>query len=131
MTDIQRNLQVCGDERGLLAVMEQGKQVPFDIKRVYFLYGTEQNVRRGFHAHRQLRQFAVCAAGSCTMLLDDGKQKQEIRMDSPGQGLMIEPMVWHEMFDFSPDCVLLVLASDIYDESDYIRDYPEFLEALA
>lgn len=118
-----------GDERGSLISLEANKQIPFAIKRVYFIYGTEKEVARGFHAHKQLQQVAVCVAGKCRMILDDGKKREEIWLDSPVKGLLIEDMVWREMHDFSEDCVLLVLASEHYDESDYIRDYDEFLEA--
>mgnify|MGYP000232894075 FL=1 len=116
-----------GDERGCLISLEANKQIPFDIKRVYYIYGTEKNVARGFHAHKQLQQVAVCVAGKCRMILDDGKNREDMWLDSPAKGLLIEDMVWREMHDFSEDCVLLVLASEHYDEADYIRDYDEFI----
>lgn len=119
-----------GDERGSLISLEANKQIPFAIKRVYYIYGTEKEVARGFHAHKQLQQVAVCVAGKCRMILDDGKKREKIWLDSPAKGLLIEDMVWREMHDFSEDCVLLVLASEHYDEADYIRDYETFLESV-
>ena len=85
---------------------------------------------RGFHAHINLKQIAFCIQGSCKMLMDSGKEKQEVVLCQPNQGLKIPPMVWHEMHDFSEDCVLLVLASEHYDETDYIRDYDDFLNKV-
>ena len=119
-----------GDERGSLISLETYKQIPFDIKRVYYIYGTQTGVARGFHAHKKLQQVAVCVSGKCRMILDDGDKREELWLDSPAKGLLIEDMVWREMHDFSDDCVLLVLASEHYDESDYIRDYEEFRRSL-
>lgn len=116
-----------GDERGHLVALEQGKNIPFDIKRVYYLFGTKEGVRRGYHAHRELEQVLVCVTGSCAVLLDDGKNRKDVILDASTKGLVVSKHVWHEMYDFTPDCVLLVLASDFYDESDYIRDYQEFV----
>ena len=117
---------LLGDDRGSLIALEQNKEIPFDIKRVYYIFGTKESVQRGFHAHKKLKQIAVCVAGQCKMILDDGVNRIEATLDSPEKGLLIVESVWREMYDFSPDCVLLVLASDYYDESDYIRDYAEF-----
>ncbi len=119
-----------GDDRGSMVALEANKIVPFDIKRVYYIFGTKAGVARGFHAHKALKQVAVCVAGSCRMLLDDGENKAEVLLDSPLQGLVIESMVWREMHQFSPDCILLVLASEHYDEADYIRDYDDFLKVV-
>ncbi|XDZ67105.1 FdtA/QdtA family cupin domain-containing protein [Alphaproteobacteria bacterium LSUCC0226] len=119
-----------GDDRGSLVAVEAKKTVPFDIKRVYFIFGTKQGVARGFHAHKALKQVAVCVTGSCRMLLDNGLEKEEVLLDSPTKGLVIEDFVWREMHDFTPDCVLLVLASEYYDEADYIRDYEDFLRVV-
>tara|TARA_R110001599_G_scaffold62946_1_gene175242 strand:+ start:1496 stop:1897 length:402 start_codon:yes stop_codon:yes gene_type:complete len=118
-----------GDERGSLVALEANKQIPFDIKRVYYIYGTQLGVSRGFHAHKALRQVAVCVSGKCKMLLDNGTEKQEVSLDSPEKGLLIEHLVWREIHDFSPDCMLLVFADEHYDEADYIRDYDQFLLA--
>lgn len=115
-----------GDSQGWLIALEEGRQVPFPIKRVYYIFGTKPGVKRGKHAHRKLRQLAICLSGSCRFIMDDGATRNEFLLTSNTQGLQIDPMVWHEMEEFSADCVLLVLASDIYDESDYIRSKDEF-----
>ena len=120
-------LAVRGDERGRLVAIEGMSDVPFGIARAYYVYGTTPGVTRGLHAHRALNQLAVAVAGSCTMLLDDGTQRVTVRLDDPAVGLTMGPMIWHEMSDFSPDCVLMVLADAAYDEADYIRDYDAFL----
>lgn len=117
-----------GDERGSLIALEQHKQVPFDIKRVYYIFGTAQGVSRGFHAHKNLDQLAICLSGSCRMMLDDGHKIEWYDLDSPNKAIHITPGIWREIHDFSADCVLLVLASEYYDESDYIRNYDEFKE---
>ena len=117
-----------GDDRGQLVAIEQLKDVPFDIKRVYYMYDTTTGVRRGFHAHKCLEQILICVHGSCKILLDDGFERAEVSLDEPNKGLYIANNMWREMFDFSSDAVLMVLASTTYDEADYIRDYDEFLE---
>lgn len=119
-------LAVRGDDRGRLVAIEGLSEVPFAIARVYYVYATTPGVVRGLHAHRALNQLAVAVAGSCTMLLDDGATRTSVRLDDPAVGLTLAPMVWHEMSDFSDDCVLMVLADAAYDEADYIRDYAEF-----
>jgi len=126
------DFQSLGDERGSLVAVEIGmdKAVPFDIKRVYYIYHTESGVSRGYHAHKNLKQVAICVAGKCRMVLDDGSIREEVWLDCPTKGLVIEDLVWREMHDFSQDCVLLVLASEHYDKSDYIRDYDEFLKQV-
>ncbi|MGE8443122.1 MAG: sugar 3,4-ketoisomerase [Comamonas testosteroni] len=116
-----------GDDRGSLVALEGKKTVPFAIQRVYYLFGTKSGVSRGFHAHKKLQQVAVCVTGRCRMVLDDGKEREEVWLDSPTAGLLIGNMIWREMHDFSPDCVLLVLASEHYDEADYIRNYEDFI----
>lgn len=120
-----------GDDRGQLIAIEEQKDLPFDIKRVYYIYDTKAGVRRGFHAHRNLEQILVCVHGSCKILLDNGKEQETVVLDNPSDGLYIANNVWREMFDFSPDAVLLVLASEYYDEADYIRNYDDFLKMLA
>ncbi|MDG0796886.1 sugar 3,4-ketoisomerase [Pectobacterium punjabense] len=120
-------LQTHGDDRGALVALEQEKNIPFEIKRVYYLFKTKEDVRRGFHAHKTLKQVAIAVRGSCRFLLDDGNEKVELVLDNPAQGIFIDPYFWHEMYDFSEDCVLMVLADQPYDESDYIRDYDAFL----
>jgi dTDP-4-dehydrorhamnose 3,5-epimerase-like enzyme len=117
-----------GDERGSLVALEGNKNVPFDIKRVYYIFGTKEGVSRGFHAHQNLKQVVVCVTGSCRFILDNGSKKEEVVLDSPSKGLVVDKMIWREMYDFSDDCVLIVLANEHYDESDYIRVYDEFLK---
>jgi dTDP-4-dehydrorhamnose 3,5-epimerase-like enzyme len=119
-------LPVRGDERGRLVAIEGGKEVPFDIARIYYIYGTEPGTPRGFHAHHSLRQYAICVSGSCLMRVDNGRDRRDLRLDRPDLALYLGPMIWHEMRDLSPDCVLLVIADGPYDEADYIRDYGEF-----
>ena len=118
-----------GDSRGSLVALEANKTVPFDIKRVYYIFGTKQGVARGFHAHKALKQVAVCVTGSCVLRLNNGRHSEEVLLDSPTKGLLIDGLVWREMYEFTADCVLLVLASEHYDEADYIRDYDAFLKA--
>ena len=123
-------LQTHGDERGSLVSLEEEKNIPFPIKRVYYLFGTKEGVRRGFHAHKTLKQVAIAMRGSCRFMLDDGKEKIELLLDNPAQGLLIESCMWREMYDFSEDCVLMVLADNHYDESDYLRSYDEFIKVV-
>jgi dTDP-4-dehydrorhamnose 3,5-epimerase-like enzyme len=123
-------LQKHGDDRGALIALEDQRNVPFEIKRVYYLFDTKEGIKRGFHAHRNLRQIVIAVRGQCRFILDNGSERVELFLDNPAQGLLIESTMWREMYDFSPDCVLMVLASAHYDESDYIRDYKEFLENI-
>lgn len=118
-----------GDQRGGLVVAETCKNIPFDLKRLYYIFDAKPDVPRGFHAHKELHQIAFCIKGKCKMLMDNGFAKEEVWLDQPNKGLQIPPMIWHEMHDFSEDCVLLVLASEHYDELDYIRDYADFIKA--
>lgn len=115
------------DSRGALISLEEGKNIPFDIKRVYYLFDTGSEVQRGFHAHKNLKQMMVCVCGSCVVVLDDGIERKEVLLDNPSVGLYLESNIWREMRDFSKGAVLMVVASELYDESDYIRDYDEFL----
>ncbi len=115
-----------GDDRGQLVAIEAMKDLPFEVKRVYYIYDTLPGVRRGFHAHRNLQQILVCVHGSCKILLDNGFQQENILLDKPNEGLYIANDMWREMYDFSEGAVLLVLASEYYDEADYIRNYDEF-----
>lgn len=120
--------QQHGDSRGQLVAIEEEIDIPFKVRRVYFMYDTVPGVRRGYHAHKNLKQILFCVHGSCKVLLDDGIKKEIVVLDTPYEGLYIENDVWREMFDFSTDAVLMVLASEHYNESDYIRDYGEFLK---
>lgn len=124
------NFPPLGDDRGSLVALEGNNTVPFDIKRVYYIFGTQTGVSRGFHAHKNLKQVAVCVTGKCRMVIDNGKERVETWLDSPTTGLLINDLVWREMHDFSDDCVLLVLASEHYDEADYIRNYDKFIETV-
>lgn len=120
------NFASLGDERGSLASLEKNHNVPFDIKRVYYIWDTKKGVSRGFHAHKKLMQVAVVLKGSCRFLLDNGTEKESVLLNDPLKGLLINSFVWREMHDFSDDCILMVLADEIYDETDYVRDYKEF-----
>ena len=130
MQVIKYAFQQHGDERGMLVALEEIKDIPFKIKRVYFMYGTKQNIHRGFHAHKRLEQILICIHGSCKVKLDNGKEKKLVSLEKPYEGLYISSNIWHEMYDFSIDAVLLVLASDFYYEEDYIRNYEEFLNFI-
>ncbi|MGG5216353.1 MULTISPECIES: sugar 3,4-ketoisomerase [Rahnella] len=121
-------LQIHGDQRGSLVSLETTKNIPFEIKRVYYLFDTKADVTRGYHAHRELKQVAIAIRGSCRFALDDGNERINILLDNPSQGLLIESFIWREMSDFSDDCVLMVLADKEYDENDYVRDYEQFSE---
>lgn len=118
------------DDHGELVALEEIKDIPFQIKRVYYMYHTKTGITRGFHAHKILQQVLICVHGSCKVKLDNGTESEIISLDKPNVGLYVSNMIWREMFDFSSDAVLLVLASDFYDESDYIRDYDEFLKCV-
>ena len=120
------SFQQHGDANGMLVAVEQQKDIHFEIRRVYYIYATLPDVRRGFHAHKTLEQVLICVHGSCKILLDDGTEKEIVVLDKPCEGLYVPKGIWHEMYDFSPDTVLLVLASDLYNEDDYIRDYDDF-----
>lgn len=122
--------QIHGDDRGQLISLEELKDIPFKVKRIYYMYDTKTGVRRGFHSHKTLEQILVCIHGTCKILLDDGKQKEIVHLDTPYEGLYVGPNMWREMFDFSDDAVLMCLASELYNESDYIRNYDEFLESI-
>ena len=121
--------QPHGDERGQLIALEELKDIPFEIKRVYYMYDTLDGVTRGYHAHKTLKQILICIHGSCKIKLDNGYEKKVVPLEKPYEGLYVANYMWREMYDFSPDAVLLVLASDYYNEEDYIRDYDEFLKA--
>ena len=123
------DFQEHGDWRGQLVALEENKNIPFSVKRVYFMYDTKEGVVRGKHAHKKLQQMLFCVAGACTIYLDDGKDKIEVRLEYPSKGLLIGPGIWREMYDFTPGAVLMVLASEYYDENDYIRNYDVFLES--
>jgi dTDP-4-dehydrorhamnose 3,5-epimerase-like enzyme len=112
----------------LTAIEEKKDGVPFQIKRVYYIYDVPEQVRRGFHAHKELKQFIICLNGSVEIRVEKGNITENYKLDNPTKGLFINAQVWREMYNFNSDTVLLVLASDIYKEDDYIRDYQEFLK---
>lgn len=126
--DIERiQFKKHGDDRGMLVSLEQERNVPFDIRRVYYIFATQPDVHRGRHAHRHLRQLAVALRGAVTIRVDDGRDSAEFVLDDPSEGLLLGDMMWRELYDFSDDCVLMVLADRLYDPDDYIVDYDAFL----
>ena len=116
------------DRKGNLTVVENGVTLPFDVKRVYYLYDVPGGESRGSHAHRELEQLIVAASGSFTVTLDDGVSKRSFFLNRPYQGLLVKPGLWRDLDDFSSGAVCMVLASEVYRAEDYIRDYQEFLE---
>lgn len=130
MQVIKYMFQPHGDDRGMLVALEEINDIPFSIKRVYYMYDTKEQVVRGKHAHRSLKQILVCISGTCKISMDNGREKKIVHLEKPYEGLYMPNDIWHEMFDFSSDAILLVLASEVYDERDYIRDYDEFLEFI-
>jgi dTDP-4-dehydrorhamnose 3,5-epimerase-like enzyme len=121
-------MDVFGDKRGKLVSLESLKNVPFEIKRVYYIFDTLPDEERGKHAHRNLEQIIIAIDGSCQFLVDDGNTQEEIWLNRPDVGLYIGKNMWREMRHFSYGCKLMVLANDYYDEKEYIRDYDEFLK---
>ena len=130
MQVIKYVFQPHGDDRGQLVALEELKDIPFKVKRVYYMYDTVPNVVRGHHAHKKLEQILICIHGQFNIKLDNGKEIKVVPLEKPYEGLYIANNIWREMYDFSHDAVLLVLASELYDEADYIRDYDEFLEFI-
>ena len=130
MQIIKYAFQQHGDDRGMLVALEEFNDIPFEIKRVYYMYDTKEGVRHGPHVHLFLEQILICFHGSCKILLDNGKEKKIVSLERPYEGLYVANNMWREMFDFSPDAVLMVLASEVYNEEDYIRDYNEFLKLV-
>jgi hypothetical protein len=116
------------DPRGSLTFLEGGRHVPFEIKRIFYLYDVPTEEGRGAHAHRALQQFLVCLAGSFDVAVDDGEFQARIHLNRPWKGLLIPPMIWAAEVNFDPGSVCLVLASAPYDEADYIRNHAEFLK---
>ena len=122
------NLKKIGNiDVGYLIALEGNREIPFDIKRIYYIYNVPKEIKRGSHAHKTLEQILICMSGSIKIKVDNGNEKKIIELNSPSKGLYIGPGVWREMSDFSQNSVLLVLASEYYNENDYIRDYKEFL----
>ncbi len=120
-----------GDEKGNLVVAEgSGFDIPFDIRRVFYIYGSDADIKRGNHANRYTQFVLINVSGSSKVLVDDGHKKEIIELNKPRMGLYLGPMIWKEMYDFSPDSVLLVLASEHYIENEYIRDYDAFIKEV-
>lgn len=115
------------DRKGNLSVVENGITLPFDVKRVYYLYDVPGGESRGSHAHKELEQLIIAASGSFKVTLDDGKNKRSFFLNRPYQGLYVKPGMWRDLEDFSSGAVCMVLASEVYQAEDYIRDYQEFL----
>ncbi|MBQ7360329.1 MAG: WxcM-like domain-containing protein [Lachnospiraceae bacterium] len=121
-----------GDERGNLVVIEgEGMDIPFDIKRVFYIYGSDSTVVRGQHANKETEFLLVNVSGTSKVRVDDGKESVVIELNKPRMGLYLSSMLWKDMYDFSKDSVLLVLASRHYDGKEYIRDYDEYLKMIA
>ena len=123
--------KVLGDHRGQLVALEANRQIPFDVKRVFYIYGTQEGIPRGNHSHYKTKQFLVAVNGSCKVTLDNGKEKETFDLNKPNLGLFQDALIWGTMHDFSSDCVLMVLADEYYDASDYITDYDKFLEVIS
>lgn len=124
-------LPEMGDERGNLVVIEGNKDIPFEIKRVFYMYGTDAQMIRGSHANRKSEFVLINVAGSTKIKIDDGFSTAVVELDKPRMGIYIPPMLWKDMYDFSKDSVLLVLSSEHYDGSEYIRDYEEYKKMIA
>jgi dTDP-4-dehydrorhamnose 3,5-epimerase-like enzyme len=124
------DFKICGDERGSLISLEENKNIPFEIKRVYYIFDTKEGVKRGFHAHKNLEQVIICINGSCNIILDDGKEKIDIKLKNRNEGIYLKKTIWREMSNFSEDCILLVLANEFYDEKDYLKNYEEFINFI-
>lgn len=123
-------LPLTVDLRGSLSFAEVGQQLPFEPKRYFVIFDVPTVEVRGEHAHRDLHQFLVCLKGRCSVALDDGVHRDEVILDRPNVGLYLPPMIWASQYQYSPDAVLLVLASDVYKAEDYIRDYDEYLDIV-
>lgn len=123
--------KVMGDDRGSLVAIESLSDIPFEIKRVFYIYGTRSNVSRGQHAHFKTKQYLIAVHGSCKITLDNGVRIVTHELNQPHIGLYQDAMEWGTMYDFSRDCVLLVLADDVYNDSDYIRSYDEFKKIIS
>ena len=120
----------AADMRGQLSFAEVGRQLPFEVKRFFLVYGVASQETRGEHAHRKLHQFVICVHGRCSLMADDGENRQEFVLDSPTVGIHLPPLVWAVQYKHTSDAVLLVLASDYYDPADYIRDYSEYQQII-
>lgn len=127
---VPQKLKLVADLRGHLSVGEFGRDIPFQPKRYFIVFDVPTAETRGEHAHRTCAQFLVCVKGSCGVIVDDGAARSEFVLDSPALGLLIPPMIWAAQYKYTPDAVLLVFASELYDADDYIRNYDEFLQCV-
>ena len=125
------DLPKFSDPRGSLSFAEGGRHMPFQIRRVYYLYDIPPEAERGAHGHRELEQLMIAMAGSVEVEVDDGQERRTFRLEDPAKPLYVCPMIWRDLRRFSPGTVVLVLASLVHDENDYFRDYQSFLEAVA
>ena len=125
-----KEFNVLGDYRGQLVALEENRNIPFDLKRVFYIFGTQEGISRGNHSHYKTKQFLVAVNGSCKVTLDDGYNKETFNLNKPNLGLFQDALIWGSMHDFSSDCVLMVLADEYYDASDYITDYNKFLKEV-
>lgn len=121
---------IKGDDRGSLIALEELKEIPFKIKRVYYIFDTKKGVIRGNHAHKSLKQVLICVKGSVKVKCEYESSIKEFYLDKPNVGLYIEDLTWHTMYNFSEDAVLVVLADSLYSEQDYIRDYSLFKKQI-
>lgn len=121
---------IKGDDRGSLVALEELREVPFEIKRVYYIFDTKAEVSRGYHAHKDLNQLLICLSGSFDLSIDNGEKKVKVRLEKRNQGVVLGSMIWREMSNFSDDCVVMVLADRIYDPQDYIKDYNKFIQLV-
>ena len=124
------DLETHSDNRGSLVAIESAKNIPFEIKRIYYLFKSKIDKKRGQHAHKNLKQIYIAVSGSCKIEFDDGNKKSEYILDNPAKGLLIGGVIWREIKEITDDCVLLVVADDFYKEDDYIRDHNEFLNYI-
>lgn len=117
-------------DEGYLCFMEENNHIPFEIKRIYYIFDVIKNAVRGRHTHKETKQVLFCLKGSITVILDNGKEKEAVTLNKPNQGLYLDTMMWHEMVAFKEGTLLMVVASDYYKEDDYIRNYEEFLKEV-
>ena len=122
------DFEIHSDNRGNLTSLSENQEIPFKIKRIYYTWDMPNDAIRGGHAHKNLDEVMVCLHGSCDFVLDDGKEKITVTLDKPNKGLYIKANLWRDFRNFSKDCVVILIASELYDTEDYIRDYEEFLK---
>lgn len=121
---------IKGDERGSLVAIQGQIDIEFPIERIYYIYDTDAGLTRGYHAHKAQKQILVCLAGKCDIKFNNGKETKVIEFEQPNKGVYLTGVVWREIFNMSKNCVLLSIVNTKYDEDDYIRNYPQFLEVV-